>query len=282
MVPKILDFFPSHTTYAEPFGGGASMLMAKYPSPVEVYNDLNSDLVNFFRIIRDRDMFTEFHRLIEMTPYSREEYQYCMDEWQTETDPLKRAYLWYYIARTSFGGKFGASWGTAVTSSNRGISSTTSAWLATIEKLPQIHKRLMEVQIENVPYQKIIKRFDTDRTFFYCDPPYVPETRKAGVYKHEMTLEDHEELVDILLNIKGMALLSGYDAPVYAPLLEAGWVTKSFDVVCSVVGHTSQNGLKGTKIMLHDSEQKRTEVLYISPNALQDHRENLLVGMEFA
>src|SRR5688572_9116143 len=99
MVTKLLDFFPEHHTYAEPFGGGASMLIAKDPSPVEVYNDLNSGLVNFFRVIRDRDRFPEFLRLVSLTPYSREEYAWCNEHWESEPDDLKKAYMWYIVAR---------------------------------------------------------------------------------------------------------------------------------------------------------------------------------------
>lgn len=282
MVTKLLDFFPEHHTYAEPFGGGASMLIAKQPSPVEVYNDMNSGLVNFFRVLRDPERFERLKFLCDLTPYSREEYAWCNENWEKETDDVQRAYMWYIVCRMSFGGKFGAAWGTAVGSSNNGMASTTASWLSTLNKLPEIHKRLMEVQIENVSYERIFERYDSPKSLFYCDPPYVPETRKAGEYKHEMTYEDHEKLVNILLNIQGMAVLSGYPSSVYDPLIAAGWETKTFDVVCSVVGRTARNGLKGTGSAVNSEAQKRTEIIYISPSALEVHRESLLVGVEWS
>jgi DNA adenine methylase len=97
-----------------------------------------------------------------------------------------------------------------------------------------------------------------------------------------MSYEDHEELVKILLAAKGMVVLSGYPSDVYKPLLEAGWETKTFDVVCSVVGRTARNGLKGTGSAVNSDAQKRTEIIYMSPNTLDVHRESLLVGMEWA
>lgn len=88
MASKILPYFPEHHTYAEPFGGGASMLFAKPPSPVEVYNDMDSGLVNFFRVLRDPEAFERFHHLAALTPYSREEYCHCRSTWESAKGEL--------------------------------------------------------------------------------------------------------------------------------------------------------------------------------------------------
>lgn len=282
MVGKLLDFFPPHHTYVEAFGGGGSMLFAKQPSPVEVYNDLDSGLVNFFRVLRDPEKFPEFVRLVQLTPYAREEYHDFLEKWEKEPDDIKRAHMWYFIARTSFGGKFGAAWGTAVGSSNRGMASTTASWLSTIELLPELHGRLMRVQVENRSYEILLDKYDSPDTLFYLDPPYAPETRIAGEYAHEMSYEDHEKLANRLLTIEGMVLLSGYNSKAYQPLIDAGWVRKEFEVMCSVVGRTANNGLKGVGVASADARQKRIECLWCSPNAMERLRDNLILGMEYA
>ena len=135
MVKKILTLFPAHHTYVEAFGGGASLLFTKKPSRVEVYNDIDSGLVGFFRVLRDREKFERFHEWVQMTPYAREEYNHCLATWQDCEDEVERAYRWYVVARQSFSGKFGESWSSSVTSSSRGMAVTCSKWLSVIEGL---------------------------------------------------------------------------------------------------------------------------------------------------
>jgi len=207
MAAKILQLFPPHRVYVEPFGGGASLLFAKEPSPVEVYNDVDSGLVNLFRVLRDPTRFEQFQRLVSLTPYSREEFCFCRETWEKCDEDLERAYRWFVVARMSFSGHFGGSWGFAVSASDRGMSTVCSSWLAAIEGLPQVHARLMRVQIEHSDFRRIITTYDTPETLFYCDPPYMPATRKSGGYRHEMAESDHEELVALLLQVKGMVVL---------------------------------------------------------------------------
>ncbi len=267
MVDKILPLLPPHKIYVEPFGGGASILLAKPPSEIEVYNDLNSDLVNFFRVLRDKDKFEQFYQKVCLTPYSREEYNYCKNTWENVDDEIERAYRWFVVARMSFSGNFGASWKYNVTSSSKKMSKTVADWLSIIDMLPEICERLMQVQIENNDFRKILQTYDTPETLFYMDPPYVPETRKSGEYKHEMTLEDHEELVNILLNLKGMVVLSGYNHECYKPLEDNGWIKHEYKTACSAAGRTRQTGILGkgaaTKM------QPRTEVIWRNPAAVK-------------
>ena len=246
MVKKLLPLIPQHKIYVEVFGGGASILFAKEPSPVEVYNDLNSDLVNFFRVLRDPQKFAEFHRLVSLTPYSREEYNFCRKTWESSEDDVERAYRWFVVARMSFGGIFGNGWGYAVTASSRGMSKITSAWLSAIDMLPEIHERMMRVQIDNDDFRIIIPRYDTPDTCFYMDPPYVPETRKSqDVYKYEMTLQDHQDLVAMLLDVKGAVILSGYRHDTHTPLELAGWTRHDFPTACSAAAKTRYTGIQG-------------------------------------
>ena len=107
MVAKLLKLVPPHRGYVEPFGGGASLLLAKAPARVETYNDLDSALVGFFKVLADPRLFKRFYRRVQATPYSRELYNQYREEWQAEEDPVIRAYKWFVVARMSFGGIFG-------------------------------------------------------------------------------------------------------------------------------------------------------------------------------
>lgn len=264
MTAKLLPLLPAHRTYVEPFGGGASMLFAKSPSVREAYNDLNSGLVNLFRVCKDYQKFRKLYALSKLTPHSREEYDYLRDHLEDSPDDVEAAYRWFYVARQSFGGNFGKSYGTSITTSCHGMASTTNAWLNAIESLNMIHERLKTVHISNDDFREVIGHWDAKDTLFYLDPPYVPETRKGGEYKHEMTLSDHEELVRILLGMKGMGMLSGYNAPVYQPLLDAGWACYEWHTACMVAGRTRGTGIKGEGAAL--KTQARTECAWISPN----------------
>ncbi len=262
MSKKLLPLLPRCHTYVEAFGGGASMLFAKHPSPVEVYNDLDGGLVGFFRVLRNPEQFKEFHRLVSLTPYARREFLDCRDAWKTETDPVTRAYMWFVVARISFSGEFGASMSTSVTSSHRGMASTVSKWLSIIDLLPQIADRLLRVQIEQADFRIILDRYDTPETLFYLDPPYVLSTRKGGKYEFELSDKDHADLVSLLLNLKGRAMLSGYAHDLYAPLEAAGWERKDFKTTCYAAGRTRASGLQGGGAVLE--KQARVETVYMN------------------
>jgi DNA adenine methylase len=115
MVAKLLPLIPEHRIYVEPFGGGASMLVSKEPSAVEVYNDINSGLVNFFRVLRDSRQYGRLRRLAALTPYAREEFDFCRETWADAEETVERAYKWFVVARMSFSGIFGNSWGSPST-----------------------------------------------------------------------------------------------------------------------------------------------------------------------
>jgi len=266
-VKKLLPFLSDHHTYVEVFGGGASLLFAKDPSPVEVYNDLDSGLVNFFRVLRDPEKFARFYHMATLTPYAREEYNFCRETWESVEDEVERAYRWFVVARMSFGGSFGKSWGSAVTSSCNRVSKTCSKWLSILILLPAIAERMMRVQIEQQPFETILERYDTPKTLFYCDPPYVPDTRRHGKYKHEMTDEDHRRLVEMLLTVKGKVILSGYRNEIYKPLEGAGWVRHDYKTACYAAARTRATGILGKGSALR--MQPRIESVWVSPNAAE-------------
>jgi DNA adenine methylase len=236
MVAKLLPLLSEHKIYVEPFGGGGSILMAKEPSSVEVYNDLDKGLVTLFRVIRDPEKFGRFYHLAINTPYDREEWRACRD-WEKYSDEVVRAWAFFVSVRQNFAG-LRTSWGRTITSSHRGMAESASSWMAIMEMLPEIHHRLMMVQVENKDFRAILREYDTQETLFYCDPPYIPETRRDGKYEHEMTADDHKELVKILLGLKSKVVLSRYAHDIYEPLEKAGWERKDWETHCIVAGGT--------------------------------------------
>lgn len=264
MMAKLLPLIPEHYMYVEPFGGGASLLFAKELSPVEVYNDIDSGLVNLFRVLRDEAKFQRFYRKACLTPYSREEYLFCRNTWDEQEDDVERAYRFFVVARQSFSGRFGGGWSFSRTASRNNMAKTCSKWLSCLEMLPEIHERLMQVQIEHLDFRKIFENYDTPETFFLCDPPYIPDTRKAGEYRHEMTLQDHQDLVGILLRIQGKAILCGYKHDIYKPLEDTGWHRLEFQMACHAVGRTRATGILGEGTARR--MQPRTECVWLSSN----------------
>ena len=260
----ILKALPPHTRYVEPFGGGASILMAKAPVEAEIYNDVNRAVVSFFRVVASREYFGPFLVRVQEMPYSRELYEECLRTWVAIHDPVEQAARWYYVMQQSFGGIFENSWGTGVT------TSPTGKWKRSFENLARVHERMQSVQIECCDWRDCLSRFNGSGYLAYCDPPYVPGTRKAGGYEHELHNEDHEELIQTLLNYDGAVVLSGYDNSLYAPLAEAGWNKLEIEVCCSAAGRTRYNNLKGTGKV--KERQKRVECIWRNPEAM--HRIN--------
>jgi DNA adenine methylase len=238
MVAKLLPLIPQHKIYVEAFGGGASLLVAREPSEIEVYNDLNSGLVNFFRVLRDTRRFDKFERKANLMPYSREEFDLCKETWATERERVERAFRWFVVARMSFGGSFGNSWNYPYKRSVSGMADAVARWVGAVERLPEVSARLLRVLVEHKSALDVIERYDTPETFFYLDPPYVLSQRKSGGYEHEMTDAEHRRLVELLLRLKGKVLLSGYASPIYEELERAGWHRKDWDVSCHIAGKT--------------------------------------------
>lgn len=263
MVSRLLPLVPPHRQYVEVFGGGASMLFAKTPAPVETYNDLDEGLVNFYRVLRDPEMFGRFYHHVTLTPYSRNEYAVSLAALDAASDPIDRAYHWYVVCRFSFGGHFGQSFGTTIDTSTRGMASRCSSWLSILEMLPSLHERMMRVQIESQPFDTILSRYDTPGTFAYLDPPYILATRSSGGYAHEMSDDDHRRLVARLLDYPAMVMLSGYRHAIYAPLEAAGWQRQDFHTACMCAGRTRASGLRGAGSAL--GKHPRVESVWRNP-----------------
>ena len=250
----IISHFPlEYHTYVEPFGGAASVLLKKQPSPVEVYNDLDEHVANFFRVARDHT--DELVRRVALTPYHRGEYWDAVKSIDDEPDDIERARLFILVARQSISGAWGRSWSCQRSHSRRGMASGNSRWLNVAASIYQVADRLMEVQIDCMDAIYVISQYDTDRTLFYCDPPYHPDTCQSGVYRVGMSAGEHEILIKKLEHIKGMAVISGYEHPLYNDIL-SGWIKVKKEVTCR--SNVTVKGAVGKR-------PSRIECLWVKP-----------------
>lgn len=199
--------------YCEPFAGSAAVLLNRKPSPVETYNDMDGEVVNFFRVLRNQT--SRLKKAIALTPFSREEFYNAINGEGESLSDLERARRFYIRARQARTGLAQTAslgrWANCKKTSRSGMSGVVSRWLGGVEMLDQIAERLLRVQIENRPGIEIIDLYDDKGTFFYCDPPYPHESRgDSKAYLYEMTEEEHEDLAESLHKIKGKAAVSGY------------------------------------------------------------------------
>lgn len=240
LASRIVALMPRHLHYVEPFFGGGAVLLARDPDDEtlwlpphrgvsEVANDINGRLVNFWRVLRDERQFAEFMRKVEATPFARDEWA-AAHAHEYGSDPIADALAFFVDCRQSRSGLMKSF--TAITRNRirRGMNGSTSEWLGTIEGLPEVHQRLSKVVVENMKSLALIRREDTPTTLFYCDPPYLHETRTATeAYAHEMTEADHRELLDVLKECKGKVMLSGYGSTLYDTAL-TGWNRHEFEL----------------------------------------------------
>lgn len=262
LAPKIISYFPKHKNYIEVFGGSGAVLFRKSPVNLEVYNDIDSNLVNFYRVLRDKDKFKEFSRLAELTLYSREEFYTVRDNLHIGDD-ITRAWKFYIVVRMAFSGNIKEdgkmSWKFSV---NKSVNA--NAFAHSVELLPQFHKRLKGVQIENLDWRRCIETYDRPGTVIYLDPPYTKNERSSGEYANEIDDADHEDLVAIILRCKSHFFVSGYDNSIYERLVENGYKKVSLgERTCSSTGRTRLTGLQGNNAC---KDEKREEILWISPS----------------
>jgi len=230
---RIIQFFPDHHTYVEPFGGAASVLLNKKPSPVEVYNDLDERITRLFRILRDHG--DELARRLALTPYSEVEFRDATSPHDDEIEQARRDFVRW---RLSLGGR-GDSFSFTLHRVRREMADVVSGYLSTIdEQLPLIIERLRRVELVSRPALEVIKKWDSPDTLIYCDPPYVADTRHSGsldVYGHEMSDKQHRELAKLLGRCKSRIVVSGYPSDLYEELY-AGWDRQEFDIANHAAG----------------------------------------------
>lgn len=206
---QIIPIIPAHTCYVEPFGGGAWVLLGKKPSQVEIYNDIDGELVNFFRIIKNRPQ--DFMDAFEWELVSREEFERLAYIDTTTLDEVERARRLFYLIMAGWGGELNyPRLQTSITDGGHG--NRLIGALKTLEKrIRPVHDRLRTVIVENLDWEALINRYDSPTTVFYVDPPYPGN----GVnYKHNMkSWEDHERLATRLAHAQGKWIVSSYDRP---------------------------------------------------------------------
>lgn len=244
IAPKIIEHFPDHHVYVEPFGGAASVMLQKARAHSEVYNDLDGEVVNLFRVVRTAG--SELVAALELTPFAREEfrlsYEPCDDPVEQARRTVVRSFMGFgsnsHVVKTGF----------RANSSGSGRAPARD-WQNYPEQLVMTIERLRGVCIENRPAIDVMAHHDGDDTLHYVDPPYVHASRGAGAdghhrgYRHEMTDEQHRELAEFLGTVRGMVVLSGYHSELYDELY-ADWTRVEFAA-------------------LADGAKERTEVLWL-------------------
>ncbi|ADH65436.1 D12 class N6 adenine-specific DNA methyltransferase (plasmid) [Allomeiothermus silvanus DSM 9946] len=206
---KIISLLPSHTCYVEVFGGAAWVLFGKPPSDVEVLNDIDGELINFFRVLRTRP--EEFLASFEFELVSREEFQRLANLNPKQLSEIERAHRFYYLIMAGWGGELNyPRFQTSITDGGHG-NRLIGALKYLKGRIRPVHERLKTVIIENLDWKECIERYDRPETVFYVDPPYPGN----GVnYFHNMWgWEDHQELADRLIKAQGKWVLSSYDDP---------------------------------------------------------------------
>lgn len=209
----LLPQLPDAHHYCEPFSGSAAVLLNRAPSPVETYNDIDGEVVNFFRTLRDQK--DELVEAIALTPFSREEFYVAVTSDPENLSKLERARRFFVRARQARTGLAQTAslgrWANCKNSSRSGMSGVVSRWLGSVDALPEIAARLLRVQIENRPAEDVIRLYDDANTLFYCDPPYVHASRgDSKAYGFEMDDDAHIRLAAVLRACRGKAAISGY------------------------------------------------------------------------
>jgi len=252
---------PGYCHYVEPYFGGGAVLLANDPEGIsEVVNDVDVELTNFWRVIGIPSAFERFRRRIEGTPFSEVLFDVSCLATQSnykghgtpEENSVDAAFGFFIRCRQSLAGRMKNFAPLTRNRTRRGMNEQASAWLNAIEGLPAVHERLKRVVILCDDALKVIRQQDGPRAWFYCDPPYVPDTRTSpDVYAHEMTAAQHGELLAVLGSIKGRFTLSGYHHVLYDQAARTyGWRCVEFD---------KPNNAAGGK-----EKRRMTECLYMN------------------
>lgn len=210
----IISHFPDHKIYVEPFGGGGSVLIKKAAAKIDVYNDLDEEIVNVFTVLRHYgDMLKE---QLELTPYSRSEYAKARE---ITRDPIERARR--TIIRSFMGIGDSIHNKSGFRNSKTSNCSPSKTFRSYVDELNDLVERMRSIIIEGLDYRLILDKYDTEQTLFYLDPPYPHITRSAKhSYRHEFTSKDHEEFITNVKKLNGHVIISSYENDIYDKL---GW-----------------------------------------------------------
>lgn len=264
----IVNHFPPHNTFVDLFGGGGAITLYKIPSVTDIYNDIGN-VCNFFRVLRNWP--DDLYSALYYTPWSRQEFYDCRLRWKEMSDELlavmmtseakyrdiydiphdpavEWARCWYAtIIQGHTHEELESSWKVAKS------VDVAFAWRNHVEDLPRHSERLRGLILENLDFAKVINLYDSPDTLFYCDPPYTPGSRASqDNYIHEMPLDRHVQLLTMLNEIKGQAVVSMYSDPMYERAL-SGWKRDTISHLSAI-----QNSAQ-----MRDGRDTRTEVLWI-------------------
>lgn len=209
LADTIIGNFPPHRSYVEIFGGSLAILFRKAPSRVEIVNDIDDDVYNFWFVVRNHAK--ELVQRLNLTPYSRYEMSICNKLAKQEKEPIERARLFFVRSMMSMNGYMGHGW-------SRHLDDPRSmSFYRAANSITQIIERLRQVQLEKRDFRKLIPECDNPDTLMYLDPPYQHDARRCStmVYDQEMSQEDHCELLDLINKSKAMIVLSGYRSELY-------------------------------------------------------------------
>lgn len=263
----LCSLLPVHEVYCEVFGGSGALLFAKAPSRLEVFNDLDSGVVNFFRVLRNPEQAQELQRQLILTPYAHEEYYDCLKQWEAAPDPVEQARQWYAGVMMSMNSSIR---NTGWSCTKEPGSNPARAWRNTIARLERCTARLAHVEIDHRDFERVLQIYDSEATCFYLDPPYLPETRrKHYCYHEEMSLADHHRLLICLQQVKGMVILSGYAHPLYREAL-ASWQCLRLATRCS----SAVRSLATQSQPMEPGDWTRTECIWLNP-ACVEHQPTL-------
>lgn len=220
MAKQIVSMMPPHRSYLEPFFGSGAVLFNKRPSAIETVNDIDGDITNFFKVLREHP--EELAEAISLTPYSRDVFNDAHEN--RGTGDFDRAYRFAIRSRMGHGFKTYQKTGFKIDVYARERSYCVNCWNTMPERIFEAAARLKGVQIENRPALDLIRKFNYDNVLIYADPPYLLNTRGGKQYKHEMDEQEHIELLAALKAHKGPAIISGYPSDMYDRELR-GWNT---------------------------------------------------------
>lgn len=242
IAPWIISYFPPHRVYCEPYGGGGGVLLRKEPAEVEIWNDLNDDVVNLFCVLRDKSKAVELLKNLALTPYSREEFKLSYLPCNEDVERARRIIVRSFF---SVGTDAATTWRKSgfrtYTNLEKIGKAPVQVWKNYPDALAAIIERIQgRVIIENRDALKIIRQHDSADTLFYCDPPYPFSTRadKGADYSHEMTDEQHREMATVLHSCVGNIVLSGYPCDLYDRELFPDWHRVERE---TIVGSTKSN-----------------------------------------
>lgn len=261
LAPWIIEHFPAHRAYLEPFAGAASVFFQKPRSSCETINEIDDRIVGIYRVLRDPASAAELRRRLELTPFSRTEFNDAYKPPVDEIDAAHKGLILSFMGQGSDGITRGYRTGFRCRPSEE-RQTAAHEWAGWPKEIPFFLARLQGVLIERCDALRLIPRMDSPDTLIYCDPPYVLSSRSSARgrhgYRYEMTDAQHEELAEVLHACRGMVVLSGYASPLYTRLYR-DWHQVSCDIRA-------------------DNNRPRTEILWRNQACLEQQRQRRLIA----